>query len=443
MKQKRKARRSFGAIRKLQSGKYQASYQDQFGVRYTAPQTFDSYAKADYFLAEKQIEIEKRIHLNPRGGKMTLREWWLDFSSSQDWANSTRAIQELNAKNYLLAQFPNICLADISIREITPYMVNQWWASVQKAAEENTNRIFNAPKNQSRQARKWAFANGIPVEPLGKVKQEVIALWKAAGSPTGSQLVNGRRIGRAGATAAAKAYKLLNQLMIAAVDLELIYRNPCKIKGAGSEDRAERPIYSPEQVLNLALAVPARYYAAVRFAAYSGLRQGEQFALEVRDYDPATKTIHVNKSRVANAKSEIKAPKTSSGIRSIILPAVIAQELEAHISKYTSRKPSDLIFTTEIGTMVTSATLYSWFNPARNRLGLSDHCWHDLRHTALTAAASISRNLKAVQNRAGHASTKASINYLHKTPEADQEIAEGINASLISLEEFRNSRNAS
>lgn len=55
----KKKRRSFGAIRQLPSGKYQASWQDSLGNRFAAPDTFKSFDEADLFLAQKQVDISR------------------------------------------------------------------------------------------------------------------------------------------------------------------------------------------------------------------------------------------------------------------------------------------------------------------------------------------------------------------------------------------------
>ncbi|MEY4313590.1 MAG: hypothetical protein RIS93_170, partial [Actinomycetota bacterium] len=116
MSKNKSKRRSFGAIRKLASGKYQASWQDKYGNRFAAPNTFTSYERADLFLAEKQVEISKNLDIDPRRGKITLKDWWLEYSSSRhDWAATTRQGNEYRAKAYLLARFPDICLADMPL----------------------------------------------------------------------------------------------------------------------------------------------------------------------------------------------------------------------------------------------------------------------------------------------------------------------------------------
>ena len=53
----------------------------------------------------------------------------------------------------------------------------------------------------------------------------------------------------------AKAYRLLRAIMNTAVDDGLIRRNPCRIKGAGSEDSPERPVLTVSQIYALADAI--------------------------------------------------------------------------------------------------------------------------------------------------------------------------------------------
>jgi len=53
---RRRHRRSFGAIRQLASGNYQASFKDLAGSNQVAPQTFKTREAADHDLATKQAE---------------------------------------------------------------------------------------------------------------------------------------------------------------------------------------------------------------------------------------------------------------------------------------------------------------------------------------------------------------------------------------------------
>ncbi|MEV7965840.1 hypothetical protein AB0O34_07635 [Sphaerisporangium sp. NPDC088356] len=61
------------------------------------------------------------------------------------------------------------------------------------------------------------------------------------------------------AVTVAKAYRLLKAVLTTAVDDQLIRRNPCRIKGAGQEKSAERPVLTVAQVYQLADTIEPRY----------------------------------------------------------------------------------------------------------------------------------------------------------------------------------------
>ena len=57
----------------------------------------------------------------------------------------------------------------------------------------------------------------------------------------------------------AKAYRLLKAILNTAVDDAIIRRNPCRIKGAGQEASAERPVLTIAEVYAPADAIDQRY----------------------------------------------------------------------------------------------------------------------------------------------------------------------------------------
>ena len=95
------------------------------------------------------------------------------------------------------------------------------------------------------------------------------------------------------AVTVAKAYRLLKAILNTAVDDGLIRRNPCRIKGAGQEKSAERPVLTVAQVYALADATDERYRALVLLAAFTSLRWGELAALRRSDIDLQARTVRV------------------------------------------------------------------------------------------------------------------------------------------------------
>jgi len=70
----------------------------------------------------------------------------------------------------------------------------------------------------------------------------------------------------------AKAYRLLHSIMATAADDGLIRRNPCRIKGAGQEDSAERPVVPAAGLVELFNTIPVRYRGLLLLATFASLR---------------------------------------------------------------------------------------------------------------------------------------------------------------------------
>ena len=84
--------------------------------------------------------------------------------------------------------------------------------------------------------------------PIGKISTQLVREWRS------DLLSHG-----VSATMAAKAYRLLRAVLATAVeDDRILPRNPCRIRGAGSEHPAERPVLTVAQVLKLADLVGRR-----------------------------------------------------------------------------------------------------------------------------------------------------------------------------------------
>src|SRR3954453_7713201 len=89
------------------------------------------------------------------------------------------------------------------------------------------------------------------------------------------------------------AYRLLRAILMTAVDDGTIARNPCRIRGAGSEPTPERPVLSVAQVFDLADQMPPRYRLLVLVATFGSLRWGEVTALRRCDVDPVTGVLRI------------------------------------------------------------------------------------------------------------------------------------------------------
>ena len=88
--------------------------------------------------------------------------------------------------------------------------------------------------------------------PLGRIDVAAVRTW------------HGRLAAQGLAKATtAKAYRVLRQILAAAVDDHLLRDNPCRVVGAASEQSAERRVPSLDEVVALADGIAPRYRAMV------------------------------------------------------------------------------------------------------------------------------------------------------------------------------------
>lgn len=117
-------RRRFGAIRKLKSGRYQASFQDENGKRHTAPETYRTQADAARYLERVQQEMDRGgWRADRRLGKQTLRSYCDDYLSEnprvgERWAETCRRNMRLHLGDLL----------DVPVAAIDPPMIRAWHA---------------------------------------------------------------------------------------------------------------------------------------------------------------------------------------------------------------------------------------------------------------------------------------------------------------------------
>lgn len=72
-------RRTFGSIRQLPSGRWQARYRDGEGAMRTAEDTFATKAEADHWLATTQHELRSGQWVDPDRGDISVAEWSIEW----------------------------------------------------------------------------------------------------------------------------------------------------------------------------------------------------------------------------------------------------------------------------------------------------------------------------------------------------------------------------
>ncbi|MFC8594671.1 tyrosine-type recombinase/integrase [Streptomyces atroolivaceus] len=362
MANKKGKRRTFGAVRKLPSGRFQARYPGPDGVMRPAPETFETARAADGWLAEKQTEIRRGDWQDPDAGAVDFREYALLWVKERRLSQTTEELYRRLLRLHILPAF-----ADLDLDQITAPRVRSW----------RSERL----------------------------------------DATGAE------------TTVAKSYRLLKAILETAVEDELIRRNPCRIRGAGKETAAERPVATIDQVDALADALGPRWRLMVYLGAYGPLRPEEQAELRRKDIDLDNLTVRVRQAapELTTGRRAEGPTKSEAGKRLVVLPAFLRADLRRHLDWYAEKGADGLLFVGEKGKPFRRSTFGRKWRAARSKVGLPDGFrFYDLRHTGHTLTTRSGATLKDTMVRAGQSTERAALIYQHSDLERQREVAAGL-----------------
>jgi integrase len=226
------------------------------------------------------------------------------------------------------------------------------------------------------------------------------------------------------------ALKVLRRLLSAAVDAEVIARNPAT-RVATPKIEQERPwVLTMEEIDALAEAVPGRYRALVLLAAYGSLRWSELVALRVDRLSPSRDRVRVEEKIVESGRLIRGEPKTKRSRRWVTVPDFVASALAEHVRKYPPG-PDGLVFTAPQGGPIRRPAFYRLvWSKATRAVGLEGFPFRNLRHTGATLALQEGTNPVLVAFRLGHASTAMIERHYGDLGEGfDREIADRLSAT--------------
>ncbi|RPF21427.1 site-specific integrase [Myceligenerans xiligouense] len=214
------------------------------------------------------------------------------------------------------------------------------------------------------------------------------------------------------------AYQVLSSILADAVDHELLDVSPAKVKGGLQYDPLHEPVVlTSEQMWQLTDLLPDYLRAFVPLLATTGLRKGEMRALMCRHLtldDPERAVVQVRGTvAVPGRNYKIGDPKTKRSRRDIAIPSFVVPILREHIDRFSEPGPGGIVFPAKSGGVLSVAVIESWWQGAREQVGLADLHVHDLRHTALTWAARSGATLAELMAIAGHSTPEVALRYQH------------------------------
>jgi integrase len=255
--------------------------------------------------------------------------------------------------------------------------------------------------------------------PLAALTPSIVAAWHA-------KLATDHK------TTAAKAYRLLSQVMRAAVADRMLGSNPCQVRSGGVERAEERPVASIAEVSALTDAMPEHLRIVVLLASWCQLRRAELLGLRRRDVDLLHGTLSIAVTRTKTMAGEMveKAPKSEAGRRSVAIPSNVLPALNVHLERFVGYDPDSAVVVGEKGGRLLPQVLSVSWSKAREKVGRTDLRLHDLRHSGLTWSAATGATVAELMRRAGHASPAAALRYQHATEDRDRALADAL-AGLV------------
>lgn len=363
----RKGSRGWGHIRRLPSGRFQASYIGPDLRRHTAPMTYSTKPRAEGWLADERKLIE-------------LDTWTAPAKRAA--ARTARAIS----------------LTDYAAKWVT---------------ERN---VKPRTRDEYRAKLRLHVNDSIGSHEITAVTSEMVRSWHAA-------------LGTEHARRNSHAYALLHSIFATAVKDGLVESNPCQISRAmNPPTKREAVVLDVPEIAKLADAVPPRFKAMILIAAWCGLRWGEVTELRRRDIDEVVEVIHVQRGVTRTRDGYVVAMPKSGLSRTVVVPPHIRSDLKHHLDVHTGKGADALLFPNNAGEHLNDTVFRRFmFRPALKAIGREGVRVHDLRHFQGTQIARVG-SLAESMARLGHRTVRASLIYSHVVDGRDAAVAAALSA---------------
>jgi integrase len=271
-------------------------------------------------------------------------------------------------------------------------------------------------------------------KPLDEIRPRDISEWlRLMAQKEASDTRGVRKLSRA---TVQRSVALVSAVFGAARDAELVEINPCigvKLRKRADESATKEVetflTVEEQRALATCEQIPEADRLAIRFAIATGLRQGEQFNLELGDLhlDDEAPSVFVRYGSKRNGK---KLPPKSGRTRRVpILPDGVdaARRWLELLPAFCPDNPDGLVFPTPSGkrrgvgkplgrVSVNGRNACAWKHALRTA-GVRNCRWHDLRHTCasnlVTGALGRRWTLEEIRPLMGHSSINMTQRYSH------------------------------
>ena len=362
-------RRAFGYIRKLPSGRFQASYIAPSGHRRTAPTTFATKTDAGEWLTRVKVSILEGRWRDPILARVPVADY------ARTWIDQRPGLRPRTTDLYrwLVTRHIEPFFARTTLEELTPLMIRRWRAELLESGVSTTmsaksyrllRAILNTAVDDDILERNPCRIRGAGDE-------------KAPERPT---------------------------LTLAQVQ-ELWMRVPPRFSAF----------------------IAVKTFGSLRWGEITALHRSD---IDLSNGELLIRVAYVERS---NGALEVGPPKSRAGVRRVRLPEPITAMLAAHLDAYVPDSPDALVFTGPSGLPLRRSNfnkLIGW-KAACTAIGVPHLHLHDLRHTGNTLAAGTpGTSIRDLMERMGHDTMRAALIYQHATRDADQRIADALTLEI-------------
>lgn len=362
-------RRRFGWVRKLPSGRFQASYLGPDGRRRNAPQTFETKTDAEQFLVHVESLMMRDEWTDPLRARIKFGDY-ADVWISERPGLRTRTVE---LYRWLLKKHITPYLGEIELGKLSTATIRQWRgerlsAGVSETVAAKCYRLIRAVLNTAVEEDNILARN--PCRVRGADKEE------PAERPV---------------------------LTVAQV-FDLAGRMPPRFR---------------TMVLLAA-------FASLRWGEVTALRRCDlgddaSWARVTRAFVESSEKGLI-----------VGPPKSRAGARTLALPHAVRPDIRDHLDTYTKEAQDALVFTGENGGALRRPNFnqrVKWTAMVA-KMGLTGLHFHDLRHAGNTWAAQAGTSTRDLMTRMGHDDMRAALIYQHASTEADQAIASRLSARI-------------
>jgi integrase len=355
-----RTRRTFGSVRRLPSGRYQARYVDPEGRTRSAPTTFDTKMDADAYLSSVRTDLARGSWVSATNPRVAIR-----FGSfAQAWL-ADRSLKPRTRHDYerLFERFLLPAFGEQNLSAITPTDVRAWHAGMDRTTPTLRAHAYAL----LRTLMGTALADGLIAQNPCTVRGASVA------------------------------------------------RRVKQIRPATLDELATVVAAMPDSQRLLVLFAA---WCSLRFGELVALTRSDI------DMGRGVVRISRGVTRVPGKAPIVGVPKSDAGTREVHIPPHLLPVVRRHLAAHVGVDPEALLFPARHGGYLAPSALYRPFYKARLEAGRPDLRFHDLRHTGAVLSAQTGATLADLMARLGHSTASAAMRYQHSAAERDLTVAQ-------------------